>query len=131
MKNILVTKLDEACLRGRSKLNNDNRKVANIYAQDQPGFASTLVVSSEGLLTMIETYIAALKNGEGSCELINSNMESYELLVIKNNEKMQEPFWQQLQLPYTESEFNQKTTNTYGPTEYFDFGIRGSVDLIK
>lgn len=111
--------------------NQPKEAIANIYAQPQPKFASSIIASSEALKALRKAMDDAIEKGEGKCILYTSDMEPYETLVIKNDEPVEKLYWQRLKLPYTAYELPAESTHVFGPTEYYDFGIRSTEDLEK
>lgn len=103
--------------------------VANIYAQPQPGFASSIIATTKALKTLIRALNDAIDTGEGIGTLCTSDMVPYEIIVIRNDEPIRNLYWKKLRMPYTEYEVQEESSCTYGPTEYFDYGIRSTEDL--
>lgn len=109
--------------------NQQKKAIANIYAQPQPKFASSIIASSEALKALRKAMDDAIEKGEDKCILHTGDMEPYEALVIRNDEPVEKRYWQRLKLPYTAYELPVESTRKYGPTEYYDFGIRNTEDL--
>ena len=111
--------------------NQQKEAIANIYAQPQPKFASSIIAWSKALKALRKAMDDAIEKGEGKCILYTSDMDPYEALVIRNDEPVEKCYWQRLKLPYTAYELSEESTHIYGPTEYYDFGIRSTEDLEK
>jgi len=102
-------------------------RIVNIYAQTDKRAESIIVGSRAGLETLKQAIELALSHKESSCRVAPSDLETYDVRIIVNNESLDSLFWSEMKLPYSDLDDNSKDKKS--PHNYLDFGVRDSESL--
>ncbi|WP_400244941.1 hypothetical protein AB3U99_01125 [Niallia sp. JL1B1071] len=101
-----------------------------IYSQKQPHEDVVIVSNKTALLRLRDTIEHALEKGEGDCQGVFSDFETYEIKIILNDEQYDSEFWQRLQLPFFEVDFNEEE-HVLSVDDIIGFDLRSSEDVRK
>lgn len=99
----------------------------HIYSQKHPHDDALIISSRSGLLRLKEAIDNALENGEADCVVATSDLESYEIKVILNEENWKTEFWQRLQYPFSEDGI--QDGETLSVDDIISYKIRTSKDV--
>lgn len=113
-----------------NKEENDWRMpLLHIYPQKHHPNDNLVIVSNKtALLRLKETIEKALEKGEGDCIVTTSDMETYEIKIIQNDEDWQSEFWRRLQLPFFEVNESEEG-EVLSVEDIIGFEIKSSEDL--
>lgn len=112
-----------------NKDKNEKVPLLHIYPQKHHPNDDVVIVSNKtALLRLKEGIEMALEKGEGDCRAITSDMETYQLKIILNDEDWQSEFWRRLQLPLFEIDESEEG-NILSVEDILGFDIKNSEDL--
>lgn len=90
----------------------------HIYGQEFEHGEAFLVGSLEGLLELADAIRRALTGeGRGTCRAFAADGEGYEVHVVRQSERIADPAWVKLKLPYTAETARHRPDGVVTPDE--------------
>lgn len=113
-----------------NKENDQKMPLLHIYQQKLPHDEVVIVSNRTALLSLKKSIEKALDKGEGDCVVTSSDMETYEIKIILNDEDWQSDFWRRLQLPLFEVDESEEG-QVLSVEDILGFDLKTSEDIRK